>query len=137
MREMVLLGAGASMEAGVPGAYNMSERMVRKFYEDVDLLRYAPVLSFVAGGLMFQRGVRGENPYGGIDVEELFNAVQLLEGRSNLEAAPFIGSWHPMVAEFDRINPARPSLNRLNRIIYESVTDQIFDAPRYGSQLLG
>ncbi len=77
---------------------------------------------------MFQRGVRGNNPYGGVDVEELFNAVQLLEGRSNLEAAPFIGSWHPMVAEFDRINPARPSLNRLNRIIYESVTDQILDA---------
>ncbi len=36
---MVLLGAGASMDAEVPDAHGMAERMVNKFYEDVDLLR--------------------------------------------------------------------------------------------------
>ena len=115
MRETVLLGAGASIEAGVPGAYEMSRQMVERFHEDPALQRYAPVLSFVASGLMFQQGVRGNNPYDGIDVEELFNAVQLLEGRNSLEAAPFIGSWHPAVAKFDQIKSSPSSTRRSAR----------------------
>ncbi len=128
MSEMILLGAGASVEAGVPGAYDMTREIAARFQSDEELQRYAPVLSFVIGGLLFQQGIRGNNPYDGVDVEELFNAVQLLESRSTLEAAPFIGSWHPMISEFDKISPPTTRLHQLHRIIFKSVTDEVLKA---------
>lgn len=94
--EALLLGAGATQEAGVPTAYGFTQAILEHLE-----WRYRPrevrFLKFVAGGLLFQAGVRGDNPFAGVDVEELFNAVELLGRRHRLEAAPFIASWHEMV----------------------------------------
>ena len=128
MSEMLLLGAGASIEANVPGAYAMTEDIVHRFRQDSGLRKHAHVIAFVAGGLMFQQGIRGESPYDGVNVEELFNAVQLLAGRRTLEAAPFVGSWHTMVEEFDKVNPPRPRLDRVGQVIYDSVSKEILAA---------
>jgi hypothetical protein len=67
-----------------------------------------------------------------VNVEELFNAVQHLAGRTALKAAPFV-SWHPMVEEFDRLNPPVPRTGGLYREIYESVRKEILDALSRGS----
>lgn len=129
MSEMVLLGAGASVEAGVPDTYGMTRKIHQLFQEDTRFARHAHVISFVIGGLLFQQGIKGENPLdAAVNVEELFNAVQLLGERNTLEAAPFVGSWHSMVQEFDRAKLPALRLDRLYRLIYESVTKQIFDA---------
>lgn len=97
MKELFLLGAGASVEAGVPDAYRMSNEMLTKFSEDyrAKFLRYDKVLQFVVGGLLFQQGIKGENPFEGVNIEDLFNAVLLLSDRHNSELSPFISSWHP------------------------------------------
>lgn len=126
---MLLLGAGASVEAEVPGAYTMTAEIARRFRENPLMERQARVLSFVIGGLLFQEGQRGNDPLtSGVNIEDLFNAVQLLSERHILEAAPFVGSWHAMVEEFDRQEPARPNVLRLNRAIYKSVAQQIIGA---------
>lgn len=127
MDEMLLLGAGASVEAGIPDAYRMSERILERFRSDPRLRKHAHVLSFAVGGLFFQAGVRNENPYSGVNVEDLFNAIQLLAQRGTLEAAPFIGSWHHMVEEFDRANPSRLDADRLTRTIQEAVSQSFTD----------
>lgn len=121
MRDMVLLGAGASVEAGVPHAYAMTREILSIFRSDPRLRRQAHLLSFVIGGLMFQEGIRDNDPYGGVNVEELFNAVQLLARRATLEAAPFVGSWHAMVEEFDRVRPARSPSKDLYRQVLRNV----------------
>lgn len=43
---------------------------------------------------MMAKGADGISPFDGLNVEEVFSAVELLAERSTLEAAPFISAWH-------------------------------------------
>ena len=72
MREIILLGAGASVEAGVPGAFDMTQRLIALFGNDPRLLKHSHVLRFAVGGLLFEQGINGNNPFNGVDVEALF-----------------------------------------------------------------
>ncbi len=127
MKEMLLFGAGASKEAGVPTTYGLTSEIANEFRRQPDLARHARVVSFVLGGLLFNRGIQGDDPLSsGVNVEEFFNAIQLLADRSTLEAAPFVGSWHSMVEEFDKVQPPAPHADRLQEIIFRSVTEKIF-----------
>ena len=129
MSEMLLLGAGASKEAGVPDTYGMTSRIAELFRGDASVEPHAHVVSFVIGGILFQQGIKGEDPLqANVNVEELFNAVQLLAERNTLEAAPFVGSWHAMVQEFDRARLPTPRFDRLYRLIYEGVTKEILNS---------
>jgi hypothetical protein len=94
-----LLGAGASVEAGIPDSYKMTNEMIKKISEDPisSHRRIDKVLQFVVGGLLFQQGIKGENPFDGVNIEDLFNAVILLGDRQNSELGPFISSWHPQL----------------------------------------
>jgi len=129
MSEMLLLGAGASIDAGVPGAYAMTQAISKRFRADFSLKKHAHVISFVIGGLLFEAGKNNQDPLSaGVNVEELFNAVQLLAERNTLEAAPFVGSWHAMVEEFDKSYPARSNTRSLGRTIYGLVSKEIRQA---------
>ena len=133
MKEIILLGAGASKDAGVPATYEMTERLVklleRNTSENDQKLNH--VFKFVVGGLLMRKGKNGENPFDGINVEDVFNAIDLLANRENLEADSFIGSWHPLVEELDMIRPPK----RLVRNIRSS-HDQVFVAIRFGMTTL-
>jgi len=135
MNEMLLFGAGASKEAGVPTAYGLTGEIANEFRQHPTLTRHAHVVSFVLGGLLFNRGIHGDDPLSsGINVEEFFNAIQLLADRSTLEATPFVGSWHSMVEEFDKVQPPTQHAFRLQEIIFKSVTEKIFaSVPNSGS----
>lgn len=129
MNDLFLLGAGASVEAGVPPALGMTKRILEIVEGKYSHGEQARVLHFVVGGLLFQAGIRDQNPLNsGVDVEELFSAVQMLAERSNLEAAPFIGSWHTMIDELDRVQMPLWALDRLNKEIFSSVRGQFLDA---------
>jgi hypothetical protein len=117
MDRVVLLGAGASAEAGVPTSFEMSKRLRDEFRDDRSITRLADVLDFVIGSLVQERGMQGLNPYDGVDVERLFAAVRLLADRQASEAFPFVGSWHPRVADLDRAGP------EANRIAEEFLND--------------
>src|SRR2546421_5268467 len=105
MKEMFLLGAGASVDAGVPDTYDMTKRINERFRQDQKTRVESLVISLALGGLVFQAGVRGEDPTAGVNVEDLFSAIELLAGRSTSEVAPFISSWHPRVDELDKGEP--------------------------------
>jgi SIR2-like domain len=138
VREMLFLGAGASVEAEVPGAFAMTEKIVANLRSDPRFEKQAHALSYVVGGLLFEAGKNNVNPLApAINIEDLFNAVQLLAERNNLEAAPFIGSWHSFLEELDKIYPSQPSGN-LQRLIYDAVAKEILSAfsqnpPSFGS----
>lgn len=131
--EMLLLGAGASVEAGVPAAILMTKRMLEHF-ETADFMgadRYSRALAFVVGGLMFGEARKGNNPYAtGINVEAVFNAVDLLAKRNTLEAAPFIGSWDANVELLDQIDPSDRDADFFLRELMLQVQTQIMPAVR-------
>jgi hypothetical protein len=96
----ILLGAGASVDAGVP----MSTAMTR---EIVDALRTrrpqdaGAAVNFAVGALIAHDAARGGSAYGGIDVERLFTAIQMLADRDDLEIAPFVSAWNSALSAFD------------------------------------
>src|ERR1700722_15560712 len=139
MKEILLLGAGASVEAEVPAAYKMTERIAEIFRESLPLQTHSRVVAFVVGGLLFKKGIEGNDALtAGVNVEELFNAAQLLAERGTLEAAPFVGSWHSMVEELDKIDPPTLSLSKIPRAIQDGVAKQIKDAiPNHLSSFAG
>lgn len=128
---MLLLGAGASVEAGVPSAYKMTEEILKRFNDAQNhaLREYAKVLNFVIGGLLFDAGKRNNNPLtNGVNVEDLFNAVLLLSERNRLEVSPFVGSWDSMIEAFDKVTPSAPRLDKLLKLIQQSVAKQMQNA---------
>ena len=125
---MFLFGAGASIESKVPGAYAMTERILTSLRSNMRFAKHAHALSYVVGGLLLEAGKNNVNPLAPtINVEDLFNAVQLLAERNSLEAAPFIGSWHSFIDELDKIYPTQSSGN-LQRLIYDAVSKEILSA---------
>lgn len=100
-RRIILLGAGASVEAGVPSSRAMTSAILKHFelFGKPHLLH---MLRFVLGGLLFDAGTRGDDPLTGVDVEALFNAVDLLAQRQRLEVSPFVAAWHPAIDLLER-----------------------------------
>lgn len=126
VNEMLLFGAGASVEAKVPAAFALTDKIVDEFRNNPELERYAQVVSFVIGGLLFDKSIHGQNALKcGINVEEFFNAVEMLANRHALNATPFVGSWHAMIEEFDKIEPPRQDAARIQKIIYDGIAVQI------------
>jgi len=101
--EMLLLGAGASVEAGIPDAKSMAKRIVKKFQNDSRLKGEADVLIFVNAQLIADAQKRSGDPsIDCVDVEALYNAILLLFERDELEISPFVQSWLPELATISK-----------------------------------
>lgn len=100
---MFLLGAGASVDAGVPATFEMTERLVGQINDDWSD-QYSQALNFVCGALIAYDSAGGKRTDAGLDVERVFAAIELLAERDELEVTPFVASWHPAVDAWDRKN---------------------------------
>lgn len=98
MNTLTLLGAGASIDAGVPGSTAMTQQIVEAL--DTPENRHyglTHAINYAVGAMIAHRTANGANAYAGIDVEDLFSAVQMLAERESLEIAPFV-QWSPALA---------------------------------------
>jgi SIR2-like protein len=109
-RVVVLLGAGASVDAGLPTTVGMVDRLLEDFREQTEVRMPEPMrsrlrlLEFVVYTLRQQAAVRGDPV--GVDVETMFDAIETLAQRNQLSIAPFIASWHQLIAEAERTTAA-------------------------------
>lgn len=108
MPDMILLGAGASMNAGIPTAYKMSieiSKQITQFaapYGDTGLFNELKKFAFfVAGGMLLRQGSMGKDPFYGVNVEELFQALQMLKEKNRLVISGLV-TWHPEIEELWR-----------------------------------
>lgn len=129
-KELFLLGAGASKDAGIPDAYEMTAKMLSSFDRDQRYLEIKNVLTFVTGGLLFHEGIKGNIPTG-INVEDLFNTVEMLANRQSLEIAPFIGSWHKQIEELDRAEISFEEINQVVESIIRTFVSQLVESFDY------
>ncbi len=125
--DVVLLGAGASVEAGVPSALSMTKEIISLFKEQEDLpLRRALLL--LLGGLQMRNATLKADVGVGVDVERLINGATLLANRFDTELAPFVGTWHPLVDEIERLakDPANPGevADEIGRAIMSSIDNR-------------
>lgn len=94
----VLLGAGASVEAGIPA----SREMVRMVHAASSRNPLRKAIEVAIGGLKFQRGATDQDPFGEPDIEEVYAALVALADRNRAFLAPFVGSWNDTLQNMDR-----------------------------------
>jgi NAD-dependent SIR2 family protein deacetylase len=107
---VVLLGAGASAEAGVPTTRKMTVELAKRIsgenWHRRD--RVASALNFVCGALIAHDAAHGNDPFEEPDVERVFAAVEMLAERRTLEVSPFVDAWDPGVDAWDDLTRPRP-----------------------------
>jgi NAD-dependent SIR2 family protein deacetylase len=128
VNDLFLLGAGASVEAGIPDAYAMTKVMVDKFTHSRSYMGFEKVLKFVVGGLFFQKGINGENPYDGVNIEDLFNTIISLGSYQSSELGPFINSWHPHLNQLEGGNIASETSRELLETIYKPLEEYFYES---------
>jgi hypothetical protein len=99
---MVLLGAGASVEAGIPATVGMTQQLVERVGRGGYRSQLSKALNYVCAALVAHDAARGVNPSGALDVERVFAAIELLAERGDLEVSPFVASWDAAVDAWDR-----------------------------------
>lgn len=98
MNTLTLLGAGASVDAGVPSSVAMTREIVASIDSPRhDYWGFSHAINYAVGAMVAHRTANGASAYAGIDVEELFSAVQMLSDRESLEVAPFV-QWSPALS---------------------------------------
>jgi hypothetical protein len=103
---VVLLGAGASKEAGIPMSYAMTERVRQGLRESPPQFKGAlRAFNFVCATLSAYDASRGRDPAAALDVERVFDAVGALAERHESELAAFVTGWHPAVDELNVREP--------------------------------
>jgi hypothetical protein len=111
-RVVVLLGAGASRDAGLPLTEELARRLVEDFDAELNgmvqwdrnLPRQKSVvraLHAVYGAMVAHATSRGESPLTAVNVERLVSAVRLLRDRSDHEVTPFVAEWLRVIQEID------------------------------------
>jgi len=100
----VLLGAGASADAGIPTTIGMTNSVIERI-RDRDHKR---LLEFIRHTLAADLAQRHEGTwdrhrpelYVDVDVERLFASVELLIDRYSEPWSPFVATWHPGLESF-------------------------------------
>jgi SIR2-like domain len=125
----ILFGAGASVAAGVPTATEMVPRLC-------NLIRggnhsgwrvFGDVVNAVIGGLQWYRSSVRSNPFGAIDVEDMYAMLCALRDRHSLPIAPFVGSWIPA------ISIPQTDIKALTRDAVEALAHDLSDYVRDGA----
>lgn len=101
-----LLGAGASQDAGLPVANELTEKIVKDLNNNPNRnrqnLRLHEVMNYIVGTMISHRGKSGISPGEMPDIESVVSAVELLKNRTRVELVPFIQNWDPAVETLDR-----------------------------------
>ncbi|WP_341977801.1 SIR2 family protein [Microbacterium sp. LWO13-1.2] len=109
-RTAVLLGAGASRDAGLPLTQELALNLLKSFDDELSTMndymrqRQQPVvraLEVIYAAMISHATEQGGSPLSAVNVERLVSAIRLLRDRRTHEAAPFITSWRPSLENVD------------------------------------
>lgn len=126
-----LLGAGASREAGVPLARELTARTLETLPEAVGYhqQQLAQALNYVVSAIVAHRGRNGASPQDLPDIETVVSSVELLRDRDEVELAPFVQSWDPAVGAMDQ---NRAGQARLSKTILDGIGQGLFGGASSG-----
>lgn len=122
-RTIVLLGAGASADAGLPLTSELASQIITKANETYgSTFRNTPswvkALNAAYGAMVSHQSNRGHSPLTAVNIETLVSAIRLLQDPEEHEVAPFVSSWSPTLSRF-----SDPTFDRrAGRKIVDSVT---------------
>jgi hypothetical protein len=114
MTDLVLLGAGGSVDAGLPTSFGLTRELSKASALPESGRRggateLATALAFAIGTLYQQRGSAGVNPMQKpeVDIEELVDAIDSLAHPELSGMTPFVSGWHPFLRDIDAAHDDR------------------------------
>lgn len=108
--DLVLLGAGASMDAGLPSSFSLVDEVSKQLKESLKTKTLYPAFEFVRSSLLAFKASKGDSPQ--INIEELFQSVSALADSSSNPLHPFVASWVPTLEALKSPQDASMELNR-------------------------
>lgn len=100
-----LLGAGASVEAGIPTSFKMMEEVEMLLEKDEEWIPYKKLYNFVKSSIYYGDGINGQFEKNvNFNIERLVSTLTELEKRENHILFPFILGWKPLLVERAGIN---------------------------------
>lgn len=103
-RFAVLLGAGASRDAGLPLTGELTQQVIAGLQQPDGVAhdtQLGNALNYICGALIRQRAETGIDPYAPLNIEDVVSSIRMLAERRNHEAAPFVDSWDATIERLD------------------------------------
>lgn len=100
----MLLGAGASFDAGIPLTAALTEQVLASVNQSPQAGEpWVKAINFAHAAMYSYAARDGSNPIGMVNIERLISALRLLRGREGHEAAPFVSSWRDPILPEGRV----------------------------------
>ena len=97
---ILLLGAGASVEAKIPDSHAMIDKIESLIQGRREWIKFRHLYNFVKSSIYFAEGLDGSfGPGVPFNVERLVDALQELENREHHPLSPFVASWDRRLTE--------------------------------------
>ncbi|OQA89173.1 MAG: hypothetical protein BWY28_01211 [bacterium ADurb.Bin236] len=93
-----LLGAGASVEAGIPASRNMIDSLEELLKND-SWKKYTSLYHYMKSSIIYADGIKGRFEYDNFNIEKLVNTLDEILKSDEHPLFPFIGSWTPKLPE--------------------------------------
>lgn len=118
-RTTVLLGTGASANAGLPVTSELAARILKRANDSMFIPPWVRILNAVYGAMAGHQGLRGNDPQTAVNIETLISSLRLLQIREDHEVAPFVTTWLPALTELPIATPNGPAAKHLVEAILE------------------
>ena len=117
---ILLLGAGASVEAGIPDSNEMVRKIENLISSDDEWTGFRDLYRYIRSSIFFADGLDGvfddEVPF---NIERLVNVLDELQKKERHALYPFVGAWNPKLQEVagDDFKNVREFRNRIIQIL--------------------
>lgn len=100
-RTALLLGAGASKDAGLPLSDELTRHVAAALADDRKAKDLALLLNQIIAAIIAHNGELGISAFAPLNIERVVSSIRLLADRRKHEAAPFVRSWTPSLDAVD------------------------------------
>jgi len=130
---LFLLGAGASVDAGIKHAKQMTDDIEQKVQQDTEFKDFNNLYNYLKSSIIYQRGLEGNFSDQGATVEDLLNVLSEINQKHNNKLYPFIGSWnvHLLKVAGDDFIKVSDLDNKIRKQLYKWINIQNYDASNY------
>lgn len=91
---LFLLGAGASVDAGIKHAKEMTLDIEGKIRSDLDFKEFNDLYNYLKSSIIYQRGLEGAFEDRTATIEELLDVLSEINQKHQNKLYPFIGGWN-------------------------------------------
>jgi len=130
---LFLLGAGASVDAGIMHAKQMTDDIEQKVQKDSEFKDFYDLYNYLKSSIIYQRGLEGNFSDQVATIEDLLNVLSDINQKHNNKLYPFIGSWnvHLLKVAGDDFEKVSDLDKKIRRQLYNWINIENYDASNY------